>query len=61
MISVHNAQVEAMQLGDRICVMHAGRLAKIGAPLDVYRRPASVFVARFLGSPPMNIVPAVAP
>jgi multiple sugar transport system ATP-binding protein len=47
-----------MTLGNRICVMHEGRVAQIGAPLEVYRRPASVFVARFLGSPPMSIVPA---
>ncbi|MFL5128212.1 MAG: ABC transporter ATP-binding protein [Microvirga sp.] len=58
MIYVTHDQVEAMTLGDRICVMQDGRVAQIGAPLDVYRRPASVFVARFLGSPPMNIVPA---
>ncbi|HEX8164943.1 MAG TPA: sn-glycerol-3-phosphate ABC transporter ATP-binding protein UgpC [Beijerinckiaceae bacterium] len=58
MIYVTHDQVEAMTLGDRICVMNDGRVAQIGAPLDVYRRPASVFVARFLGSPPMNIVPA---
>ena len=58
MIYVTHDQVEAMTLGDRICVMHDGRVAQIGPPLDVYRRPASVFVARFLGSPPMNIVPA---
>jgi multiple sugar transport system ATP-binding protein len=58
MIYVTHDQVEAMTLGDRICVMHDGKVAQIGAPLDVYRRPASVFVARFLGSPPMNIVPA---
>ena len=58
MIYVTHDQVEAMTLGDRICVMHNGRVAQIGAPLEVYRRPASVFVARFLGSPPMNIVSA---
>jgi multiple sugar transport system ATP-binding protein len=58
MIYVTHDQVEAMTLGDRICVMHDGRVAQIGAPLEVYRRPASVFVARFLGSPPMNIVQA---
>ena len=56
-VYVTHDQVEAMTLGDRICVMQDGRVAQIGAPLDVYRRPASVFVARFLGSPPMNIVP----
>jgi multiple sugar transport system ATP-binding protein len=58
MIYVTHDQVEAMTLGDRICVMHDGRVAQIGAPLEVYRGPASVFVARFLGSPPMNVVPA---
>src|SRR4051812_22560497 len=57
MIYVTHDQVEAMTLGDRICVMHEGRVAQIGAPLEVYHRPASVFVARFLGSPPMSIVP----
>jgi multiple sugar transport system ATP-binding protein len=59
MIYVTHDQIEAMTLGDRICVMHDGKVAQIGAPLEVYRRPASVFVARFLGSPPMNIVPAI--
>jgi multiple sugar transport system ATP-binding protein len=58
MIYVTHDQVEAMTLGDRICVMQDGRVAQIGAPLEVYRRPANVFVARFLGAPPMNIVPA---
>jgi multiple sugar transport system ATP-binding protein len=58
MIYVTHDQIEAMTLGDPICVMHDGKVAQIGAPLEVYRRPASVFVARFLGSPPMNIVPA---
>jgi multiple sugar transport system ATP-binding protein len=56
MIYVTHDQVEAMTLGDRICVMHEGRVAQIGPPLEVYRNPANVFVARFLGSPPMNIV-----
>jgi multiple sugar transport system ATP-binding protein len=58
MIYVTHDQVEAMTLGDRICVMQDGRVAQIGRPLDVYRQPANVFVARFLGSPPMNVVPA---
>jgi multiple sugar transport system ATP-binding protein len=56
MIYVTHDQVEAMTLGDRICVMSGGAVAQIGPPLEVYRRPASSFVARFLGSPPMNIV-----
>jgi multiple sugar transport system ATP-binding protein len=58
MIYVTHDQVEAMTLGDRICVMQDGRVAQVGPPLEVYRRPANVFVARFLGSPPMNIVPS---
>jgi multiple sugar transport system ATP-binding protein len=51
---VTHDQEEAMTLGDRIAVMRAGRLEQIGAPLDVYRRPATVFVADFIGSPAMN-------
>jgi multiple sugar transport system ATP-binding protein len=58
MIYVTHDQVEAMTLGDRICVMHDGKVSQIGKPLDVYRKPENVFVARFLGSPPMNVVPA---
>lgn len=46
-------------MGTRICVMNAGRVAQIGAPLDVYWEPADTFVARFLGSPPMNLSTAV--
>jgi multiple sugar transport system ATP-binding protein len=58
MIYVTHDQVEAMTMGTRICVMNAGRVAQIGAPLDVYWRPADTFVARFLGSPPMNLMDA---
>jgi multiple sugar transport system ATP-binding protein len=58
MIYVTHDQVEAMTLGDRICVMHDGKVAQVGPPLEVYHRPSSVFVARFMGSPAMNIVPA---
>jgi multiple sugar transport system ATP-binding protein len=58
MIYVTHDQVEAMTMGTRICVMNAGRVAQIGAPLDVYWEPADTFVARFLGSPPMNLVTA---
>jgi multiple sugar transport system ATP-binding protein len=59
MIYVTHDQVEAMTMGTRICVMNAGRVAQIGAPLDVYWEPADTFVARFLGSPPMNLATAV--
>jgi multiple sugar transport system ATP-binding protein len=59
MIYVTHDQVEAMTMGTRICVMNAGKVAQIGAPLDVYWEPADTFVARFLGSPPMNLATAV--
>src|SRR3954468_11148629 len=55
MIYVTHDQVEAMTMGTRICVMNEGRVAQIGAPLEVYWQPADTFVARFLGSPPMNL------
>ncbi|MEO7549334.1 MAG: sn-glycerol-3-phosphate ABC transporter ATP-binding protein UgpC [Ramlibacter sp.] len=58
MIYVTHDQVEAMTMGTRICVMNQGKVAQIGKPLEVYRNPADVFVARFLGNPPMNIVQA---
>jgi multiple sugar transport system ATP-binding protein len=54
-IYVTHDQVEAMTMGDRVCIMNEGRVVQIGAPLDVYRNPADTFVARFLGSPPMNL------
>ncbi len=58
MIYVTHDQVEAMTMGTRICVMNGGRVAQVGAPLDVYWNPADTFVARFLGSPPMNLFAA---
>ena len=45
-------------MGNRICIMDKGKVVQIGAPLEVYRRPANLFVAGFLGNPPMNLVPA---
>jgi len=56
-IYVTHDQVEAMTMGDRICIMNHGRVVQIGRPLDVYRNPADTFVARFLGNPPMNLLP----
>jgi multiple sugar transport system ATP-binding protein len=56
-IYVTHDQVEAMGMGDRIVVMFEGRIRQIGAPREVYDRPADSFVATFLGSPPMNLVP----
>jgi sn-glycerol 3-phosphate transport system ATP-binding protein len=55
-IYVTHDQVEAMTLGDRIVVMSAGEVQQIGKPHDVYRHPANLFVAGFIGSPPMNLV-----
>ena len=57
MIYVTHDQVEAMTMGNRICIMDHGKVVQIGAPLEVYRRPANVFVAGFLGNPPMNLLP----
>jgi ABC-type sugar transport system ATPase subunit len=55
-IYVTHDQVEAMTLGDRIAVMNEGRLQQVGVPQDVYDRPDNVFVAGFIGSPPMNLL-----
>jgi sn-glycerol 3-phosphate transport system ATP-binding protein len=57
-IYVTHDQVEAMTLADRLIVMNAGRADQIGTPMDVYDRPASVFVAGFIGSPAMNFLKA---
>ncbi len=54
---VTHDQVEAMTLAQRMIVMNGGRAEQIGAPLEVYAKPASTFVAGFIGSPPMNLVP----
>jgi multiple sugar transport system ATP-binding protein len=54
-IYVTHDQVEAMAMGDRIVVLHQGTVRQIGTPIDVYDQPADVFVASFLGSPPMNL------
>ena len=58
MIYVTHDQVEAMTLADRIVVLSAGYIEQVGAPLELYERPANLFVARFIGSPAMNIIPA---
>jgi multiple sugar transport system ATP-binding protein len=57
-IYVTHDQVEAMTMGDRIAVMRAGVLQQVGTPQELYTRPANVFVAGFIGSPAMNLVPA---
>jgi multiple sugar transport system ATP-binding protein len=51
-------QVEAMTLGDRIAILRDGVLQQVGTPRGVYEHPANVYVAGFVGSPPMNLVPA---
>jgi sn-glycerol 3-phosphate transport system ATP-binding protein len=57
-IYVTHDQVEAMTLGDRLVILERGRVEQVGTPLEVYRRPASRFVAGFLGSPAMNLIAA---
>jgi multiple sugar transport system ATP-binding protein len=57
MIYVTHDQIEAMTLADRIVLLREGRIEQTGAPLDLYERPATRFVAGFLGSPQMNFVP----
>jgi multiple sugar transport system ATP-binding protein len=59
-IFVTHDQAEAMTLADRIAVLDKGRLLQLGTPDDVYGRPASLFVAQFIGSPPMNVLSAEA-
>ena len=56
MIYVTHDQVEAMTMADRIAVISEGRLQQVGPPQDVYDRPQNLFVARFIGSPPMDVV-----
>jgi len=58
-IYVTHDQVEAMTLGDRLCVMSNGEVQQIGTTDDIYNRPANTFVAAFMGSPPMNLVPGM--
>src|SRR5437899_1248052 len=55
-IYVTHDQVEAMTMGDRVAVMRGGVLQQTGQPQSVFDRPANLFVASFIGSPPMNLV-----
>jgi multiple sugar transport system ATP-binding protein len=57
-VHVTHDQVEAMTMGDRICIMREGRMIQVGSPLQVYADPVDTFVARFLATPPMNLIPA---
>ncbi|MGR5150588.1 ABC transporter ATP-binding protein [Photobacterium swingsii] len=58
MIYVTHDQVEAMTLGDRICVLNQGQIMQVDTPMNLYQRPANKFVAGFIGSPAMNIIKA---
>jgi multiple sugar transport system ATP-binding protein len=55
-VYVTHDQVEAMTMGDRIAVMRDGKIQQLGTPLEVYANPSNVFVAQFIGTPPMNLV-----
>jgi len=57
-VYVTHDQVEAMTMGHRIAIMNAGNLMQVGTPHEVYERPENVFVAQFIGTPPMNLVEA---
>jgi ABC-type sugar transport system ATPase subunit len=59
MVYVTHDQVEAMTLGDKIVVLNEGRVQQAGTPLELYQQPANRFVATFIGSPTMNLLPAV--
>lgn len=56
MVYVTHDQVEAMTLADRIVVLSAGKIEQVGAPIELYERPSNLFVAKFIGSPAMNIL-----
>ncbi len=55
-IYVTHDQTEAMTMGDRIAVMDRGQIQQVDTPLNIYNRPANIFVAQFIGSPPMNLI-----
>ena len=56
-IYVTHDQTEAMTMGDRIAVMDRGQIQQVATPLEIYNHPANIFVAQFIGSPPMNLIP----
>jgi multiple sugar transport system ATP-binding protein len=58
MIYVTHDQIEAMTLADKIIVLNAGRIEQVGGPMELYERPANLFVAQFIGSPRMNLFDA---
>ena len=60
MVYVTHDQVEAMSMADRVVLLNAGRIEQNGTPVELYETPANAFVARFIGTPPMNLLPLVA-
>ncbi len=60
MVYVTHDQVEAMSMADRVLLLNAGRIEQNGTPVELYETPANVFVARFIGTPPMNLLPLAA-
>jgi len=60
MVYVTHDQVEAMTMADQVVLMKDGRIEQDGAPAELYERPATVFAARFIGTPPMNVLPLAA-
>jgi sn-glycerol 3-phosphate transport system ATP-binding protein len=58
MLYVTHDQVEAMTMADQVVLMRNGRIEQDAPPAELYERPASIFVARFVGTPPMNVIPA---
>jgi sn-glycerol 3-phosphate transport system ATP-binding protein len=57
MVYVTHDQIEAMTMADRVILLNLGRIVQNGTPADLYETPADVFVARFIGTPPMNLLP----
>src|SRR6185369_1006388 len=60
MVYVTHDQVEAMSMADRVVLLNAGRIEQNGTPVELYETPANAFVARFIGTPPMNLLPLAA-
>src|SRR3954453_12048471 len=58
-VYVTHDQTEAMTLGDRVCVLRKGRIQQVASPRELYEQPVNLFVAGFIGSPPMNFIPGV--
>ena len=56
MVYVTHDQVEAMSMADRVVLLNAGRIEQDGTPVELYETPANTFVARFIGTPPMNLL-----